>query len=151
MQERILLYCDGKTHWFSPDDISSLQGNGSYTLVTLSGGEVMRISKNMKKLFASFPATCKQFYRVQKSFIVNLNRIEYLYSTGRYKFMLHLQNGSDLPISTNVRKQLLEIYGFSEKDAGGMALKPKSIALHVKNKGQTEKDLNSEDFIMISL
>jgi DNA-binding LytR/AlgR family response regulator len=117
LKDRILVHAKGKTFWFEPDAICLFQGSGSYAIITLKNGEVIKTSKNLKHLMSRFPASCKQFFRVHRSFIVNLNYVEYLYVHSANKTMLHLCNGVDVPVSCpDVSKQLLSLYGYIEKE-----------------------------------
>lgn len=150
MKERILLYHEGKTYWFSPDDICMLQGNGSYTLVTLHDGRVLQLSKNLKNVFAAFPPACTQFYRVQKSYIVNLNHIEYLqHCKSRQKFMLRLQNGADVPISKYKHNELLSLFLCFEKDNTGIHAPEINLLVDMEDPEQDIKQDSKDECILI--
>lgn len=149
MKERILIYNDGKVLWVEPDNICSLQASGSYTMVTLSNNQLIKVSKNLKNFLSSVPSACKQFYRVQKSHVVNLNFIEFMYINKSQKPMLHLKNGTDIPINSNVRNKLFVMYGLLDKfEAKASEKKVRAVK---EPKQEPVSEPSNEDFLMIKI
>ncbi len=159
MEERILLFTENKVYWLKPNDICALKANRSYTDVKLYDGSSIKVSKNLKMLLNSHFKNATQFYRVQKSYVVNINHIEYLYMNGPSKTMLRLTNGLDIPISNDgIRKQLFRAYG-QQEDIESIVksrfIKLNNIVhIHASSPNQSTKQStqshNSEEYIIVS-
>ena len=130
MEERILLFTENKVYWLKPNDICALVGSRSYTDVQLYDGSSIKVSKNLKMIMSLYFNHSTQFFRVQKSYVVNLNHIDYLYIKDRNKSMLRLSNGLDIPISNiGIRKQLFMAYGQPEEIALPAPAKMNALSL----------------------
>ena len=149
MKERILIFCNRKTYWLQPDEICSLKGDGSYTQVYLANGEVLKVSKNMKTLMASFPTSCTQFLRVQKSYVVNINHIKMSYISSRRKHYVKMINDYDVPVNNKeVINKIFELYGSfinRYKPAKQKTVDSKTFVETLKQVG------GSEDYILINV
>jgi len=110
MKERVMIFEEGRIHWYDPNDIYYLQGNGSYTLITLSNGRSIKVSRNMKYVKSQMLGKCTQFFSVHKSWIINLNIIDYMYFYESKNWKLHLQNGFEIPVSRNIYQKLLFLH-----------------------------------------
>lgn len=87
------------------DDISCAEANGAYTNVYLINGKKMVVCKNLKAFSAKLPEN--EFFRVHKSYIININSIsKYVKSDGGY---LILDNGKSIPVSVRKKDVLTEL------------------------------------------
>ena len=99
MKERLIVYYNKRLHLLQPDDICCIEGDGSYAIISLRNGQQMRVSKNLKNLFAEMPNSFTQFLRVHKSWLVNINHLEYIYAVHDKSWFLHLSNNTEVPLS----------------------------------------------------
>lgn len=110
MQARLIIHTHDKSYWIDPQDIAYFQGDRSYTYIMFREGKSLRVSKNMRYLMDALPSECNYFIRVHKSWIVNMNLIEYMANDGD-QFYLWTKSGHKVPISSAaMRRQLLNAY-----------------------------------------
>lgn len=106
MIERLAIYHNRKIYLLSADDISCVEGDGSYCIIKLKSGQSMRIAKNLKLLLSEMPRTWVNMFRVQRSWLVNLNYVEYIYNNDKNVWILHLFNGLEVPSTVSPDKVL---------------------------------------------
>lgn len=88
------------------DEIIYLQADGSYTRFHLSGGSQLVVSKNLKH-FENLLETITAFFRVHRSFIVNLNFArKFLRTDGGHLF---LEDKTEIPVSEDKTELLIEM------------------------------------------
>lgn len=87
------------------DDIEYAEANGAYTHVFLTNGKELLVCKNLKTFSLKLPEG--NFFRIHKSYIVNINAIsKYVKSEGGY---LILRNGKSIPVSGRKKECLLRL------------------------------------------
>lgn len=88
------------------------EASGNYTVVHTVNDKKMMISKNLKRVEDMIEV--KEFYRVHRSFLVNLNHIKSYTKDGN----LILSNDVEILISSRNRKKIVDLlrgYGISER------------------------------------
>lgn len=80
-----------------------------YTEIRLNDGHCVIHDKSIKQLIPLLPAN---WFRIHKSFLVDLNKISSLQTSGGGKNNVVLQTGENLPVSRKVVKQLKISLGF---------------------------------------
>lgn len=86
----------------SPDDLTHLEGSGNCSLLHFKNKEEYLDTRTLKVYEAILPA---HFYRVHKSFIVNLHEIaEILHGDNQ---SIILRNGSSIPVARERKKELI--------------------------------------------
>ncbi|MGR3810028.1 LytR/AlgR family response regulator transcription factor [Jiulongibacter sp. NS-SX5] len=96
----------GKKH-VRPNDIVLLKADANYTEVMLRGGEQVIVSKTLKemeKVFDKFSS----FFRVHKSFMVNLDHVEGVQRNG-VKTKVRLADNFDADISRRKKDAFLSV------------------------------------------
>ena len=81
--------------------LSVLQAEGAYTNVFLKDGSTLLVSKKIK-FFEEHLTKRKNFFRIHRSFIINLNFIK---KYNRLDSSLVMENGVSLPISKERKKE----------------------------------------------
>jgi len=110
MKDKIVFYFNKKIFFFMPDDVYCLQGDGSYTIISVNNAEQYRVAKNLKNFAAALPDSCSQFLRVQRSWMVILNHVNNVYTNANSRWFLLLNNNMEIPLSSvTVVKQILEL------------------------------------------
>lgn len=101
IQQRKIVVTDRQESVFlKVDDIVCAEANGAYTNVFLSNGKSYMVCKNLKTFSEKLPH--EDFYRVHKSYVINVNSIaKYIKSDGGY---LVLDNGMNVPVSVRKRE-----------------------------------------------
>ncbi len=87
------------------DDIALLEADGSYTVVFLSCSKRIVVSKKIKR-FEELFLKKKNFFRVHRSAIVNINCIK---SYSRAESQIELINDKSVPVSRN-KKAVFELH-----------------------------------------
>ncbi len=90
------------------DDLVYIQGAGIYTELFLSTGEKALHNKSLDKLANLLP---NHFFRVHKSYLVDLREIERIQVAGGGKYLAILRNGQEIPIGRTKYKELKERIG----------------------------------------
>ena len=100
---KIQLSVSGKLIFVLPNDILYCKAEGNYTSVYLKNNTKHLLSKKIKDLILSFPE--KDFFRVHKSYYINLNAVkELVKNEGLY---LILENGENIPVSRIKKDELI--------------------------------------------
>jgi len=100
---KIQLSVSGKLIFVNPEDIMYCKAEGNYTTVYLKDYKKYLLSKKIKDVIASFPE--ENFFRVHKSYHVNLNAIkEIVKNEGLY---IILENGQNIPVSRTKKEELI--------------------------------------------
>lgn len=84
-------------------DIISIKGSGNYSEVYLKNNTKHLYSKSLDNLVKLLP---ENFLRIHKSYIANLEEIARLESIPGSKYIAHLTNQSQIPVSRNEIKNL---------------------------------------------
>lgn len=85
-------------------DISYCEGNVNYTKVYIYDGRMIMVSRSLKEVEELI--SCHYFYRIHKSYLVNLN---YVKTYSRSENGIHLENGQLLPVSFRNNDEFLQI------------------------------------------
>jgi two-component system LytT family response regulator len=101
--DRLVVNAGGRGYLVGVDEIDWIEAAGNYARLHV-GGKRHVIRKTMKALEQELPA--RQFVRIHRSTIVNLDRVKELqpYFTGEY--VVTLQDGTRLSLSRKYRQQL---------------------------------------------
>jgi two-component system LytT family response regulator len=100
---KIQLSVSGKLIFVNPEDIMYCKAEGNYTTVYLKDNKKHLLSKKIKDVIASFPK--EDFFRIHKSYHVNLNAIkEIVKNEGLY---IILENGQNIPVSRTKKEELI--------------------------------------------
>jgi two-component system, LytTR family, response regulator len=86
------------------NDVIYCEGDVNYTKVHICDGRMIMVSRTLKEVEELF--TSHYFYRIHKSFLVNLN---YVKSYSRGENGIHLDNGQFLPVSTRKNDEFLQV------------------------------------------
>jgi len=89
------------------DDILYFESDGNYTMVHMSDGKSILVTKQLGKFEEHVDSSA--FFRIHNSFLVNLNRIKkFIRSDGGYVI---LENGKSITVSRSRKDSFLEILG----------------------------------------
>jgi two-component system LytT family response regulator len=88
-----------------PEDIVYCESDNNYTSLFLNNKNKIFISKTIKLLEEDLKQPF--FYRVHRSFIVNLNYVD---SFNSYLSVIKLKDNSQIPVSDRKRKGFLEYF-----------------------------------------
>jgi two-component system, LytTR family, response regulator len=83
-------------------DISYLEGIGRYTKIYLREGKPIVVAKLLKLFEASLSED--DFFRIHKSFLINMNSIKELKTNHKIKIVL--ENGTELEVAKRRRAEL---------------------------------------------
>jgi two-component system LytT family response regulator len=86
------------------NDIIYCEGDVNYTKVHLYDGRSILVSRTLKEIEELLD--CQYFYRIHKSFVVNLNFVK---SYSRSENGIHLDNNELLPVSTRKNDEFLSV------------------------------------------
>lgn len=93
-------------HVVTPDEVLFCESDGNYTLFCLSDGRKILVSKTLRE-FEEFLKHAG-FFRVHKSYLVNLSRIIRLdKSEGGFLIM---SNGDKIPVGASRKEELMELF-----------------------------------------
>lgn len=109
MQARIIVHTHDKSHLINPEDIVLLQGAGAYSEIFFRDRRSVRISKNLGYLMHRFPKSCDYLWRVHKSWIVNIDLIEYIESR-ESGFYLCMKGDFSVPVTPAMKSKLISMY-----------------------------------------
>ena len=105
--EKIALPTSDGFEFVHKDDIMYLQGESNYSWAFIENGKKYLIAKTLKELSSMIPFS--QFYRVHKSYFVNLNHaIKYIRGSGGY---LVMKSAVQIPVSRSQKPGLMEKLG----------------------------------------
>src|SRR5690606_4596163 len=100
--KRVKITCEGKIHFFAPEEILYCEAEGSYCTVFLENGKKMLLSQNLKQLENILPDYI--FYRIHNSYIVNLHKITAYNKNEGY---VELGKNKTIPVSRDKRVEIL--------------------------------------------
>jgi len=86
------------------NDILYCEGDVNYTKVHLFDKRTIMVSRTLKEIEELL--SCQYFYRIHKSFVVNLN---YIKSYSRSENGIHLDNNELLPVSSRKNDEFLSV------------------------------------------
>lgn len=101
--KKIKINCEGKIHFFAPEEILYCEAEGSYCTVFLENGKKMLLSQNLKQLESTLPEYI--FYRIHNSYIVNLHKITAYNKNEGY---VELGKNKTIPVSRDKRSEILD-------------------------------------------
>lgn len=110
MERRLIVATQDKYYLIPPEQILYIRTDGSYCHLVLQTGEDIRISKNLTYVSKHMPSGCDFLMRVHKSWMVNVNLIEYVQREKNRQFKLVLKGGISVPINSDERQQLIHAY-----------------------------------------
>lgn len=101
-ERKIKITCEGKIHFFAPEEISYCEAERSYCTVFFENGKKMLLSQNLKQLESILPEYV--FYRIHNSYIVNLHKITAYNKNEGY---VELGKNKTIPVSRDKRSEIL--------------------------------------------
>lgn len=102
--KRIILNTADHLQLVSVNEILFAEADSNYTVFVLSGGKHFMVSRTLKEFENLLSES--GFIRVHQSYLVNLEHIDrFVKKDGGY---LLLKNGSKIPVSPNLKKQVLQ-------------------------------------------
>lgn len=109
MKARIVVYVEGTYTILSINDIICVEADGAYTVVHTANKQY-RITKNLKSLLESFSVHVRAtVIRVHKSWLVNLDKIEYVnFNLGKAGAIV-LVDGREIPIGKVYKPELKRV------------------------------------------
>ena len=102
LTRKIKINCEGKIHFFAPEEILYCEAEGSYCTVFLENGKKMLLSQNLKQLESILPEYV--FYRIHNSYVVNLHKITAYNKNEGY---VELGKNKTIPVSRDKRSEIL--------------------------------------------
>lgn len=87
-------------------NIAMLQADGAYTYVWMNNGSKLLVSKKLK-FFEDLLARRKNFFRIHRSHLINLN---YIKKYNRMESYIEMDNGSSMPVSKERKKDFEESF-----------------------------------------
>ena len=94
---------DDKTEIISLKDIAYIQGQNNNTVIYRKNLTADTHRKTLDSLTKILPS---HFFRIHKSYLVNLREAKYLKSKGGGKYILELKSGKALPVSRKIYSEL---------------------------------------------
>lgn len=82
-------------------NIAMLEADGAYTLVYLADGSKLLVSKKLK-FFEDLLAKRKNFFRIHRSHLINLNFVK---KYNRLESFIQMDNGLSMPVSKDRKKE----------------------------------------------
>jgi len=105
--KKIALTINDGVELVSLDDILYFESDGNYTMVHMTDGKSILVTKQLGKFEEVVDSLA--FFRIHNSFLVNLNRIKkFIRSDGGYVI---LENGKSISVSRSRKDGFLEILG----------------------------------------
>ncbi|MCX6233138.1 MAG: LytTR family DNA-binding domain-containing protein [Bacteroidetes bacterium] len=103
---KIILKTSDNIYLIRVQDISYIESDGSYAFVYLHNGNRILVSRNLKEFEELL--IDHGFYRVHKSFLINLTHIA-RFEKGEGGYLI-LDNESKVPVASRKREELLEMF-----------------------------------------
>jgi len=103
--DRLLVKTGGKEKIIPFSEVRLIQGAGNYAEINLMGNESLLDDRSLNQLEAEMPDS---FFRVHRSYIVNLEHVVSVQSLGAGKYRLELKDGQQFPVSRNKISSLRE-------------------------------------------
>lgn len=101
--EKIIVPKNGRNYYVDTNDILYIEAKRAY-VVLYTNESTYTFSKSLKHFEQLFQLT-RNFLRIHRSFIVNL---DYLEQFGKYNSQIRLKNGRLIPISKSYKEQFLK-------------------------------------------
>lgn len=99
---------DDKTEIIPLKDIAYIKGQNNNTIIYRKNLNADTHRKTLDSLTKILPS---HFFRIHKSYLVNLREAKYLKSKGGGKYILELKNGKVLPVSRKIYSELKKRLG----------------------------------------
>jgi DNA-binding LytR/AlgR family response regulator len=90
-------------------DVKYIQGAGNYCDVHTINGKMEVVDKSLERLSQLLP---EQFFRVHRSYIINLELVDSALHSGGGKYEVNLKSGEVIPVSRSLYKSLQQILGY---------------------------------------
>ncbi|MES2477733.1 MAG: LytTR family DNA-binding domain-containing protein [Bacteroidota bacterium] len=106
---KTMLKVNGNIHFVDPLQILYIRAESSYTVVKLANNEEIKISKNLKYVYAQF-LDQGFLFRSHKSFVVNLHFVVKLITTMENlssSAMIQMSNGEQILLSNRNKASFL--------------------------------------------
>lgn len=91
----------------SVSEIAYIQGAGVYTEIVLNSGEQLLHTKSLDQLSQLLP---DHFFRIHKSYLIDLQQLQSIRVEGGGKYTAILQNGQELPVGRTKYKLLKKLF-----------------------------------------
>ncbi len=104
--QRIPIKTAGVIHFLPVDEVDWLEADG-YCTKLHKGKQTYLVRGNLGSFEIQLDP--KKFLRIQRSIIVNLYRIQYLNNWFHGEGLVHLQDGTELKVSSNQRRRLEQL------------------------------------------
>jgi len=102
--DRLTIKADGRVVFLKPSEILWIKAADNYVIFHLVGGERLTVRETLSALEERLGAT--HFARVNRSAIVNLDRVKELQPTFHGDYTVVLHDGTRLPLSRSLRGSL---------------------------------------------
>jgi len=104
-RDRLIVKTGGKEKIIPFSEVLMIQGAGNYAEINLLGNESLLDDRSLNQLEADMSDS---FFRIHRSYIVNLEHVVSVQSLGAGKYRLELEDGQHLPVSRNKISRLRE-------------------------------------------
>lgn len=107
--QKLEVYCKGSHHFIPHSEIIFIEASGAYSVLRLTNGERMLVSKNLKRMLEDLGE--QYFYRIHNSYIVNLLHISQCHFN-RKQCRLHGGHIIQMAVrrSDGLRKRLADLW-----------------------------------------
>lgn len=103
--EIIKITFDGKINFMKPEEVIYLMSDGNYSKLYLQNGKEVLLTYKLKEMQAILPQ--KYFFRVHKSYIINIQKITSFYKNESY---LVLNKNINIPLARSRKADFIEKY-----------------------------------------
>lgn len=103
--EKIKITFDGKINFMKPEEVIYLMSDGNYSKLYLQNGKEVLLTYKLKEMQAILPQ--KYFFRVHKSYIINIQKITSFYKNESY---LVLNKNINIPLARSRKADFIEKY-----------------------------------------
>ena len=104
-KEKIKITHDKKVEFYEPHEIIYFSANGNYTKIHLQNRPEVLMSLSLKDVMDLLPE--KHFFRIHKSYIVNVHKITSFLKTENY---IQLNNKITVPLARNRKQEFISKY-----------------------------------------
>lgn len=103
--EKIKITFNGKINFMNPEEIIYIQSDGNYSKLFLQNGKEILITYKLKVMEESLPET--HFFRVHKSYIINVNKITSFYKIENF---IVLNEKINIPLARSRKAEFINKY-----------------------------------------
>lgn len=90
-------------------EVKYIQGAGNYCDVHTINGKMEVVDKSLERLSQLLP---EQFFRVHRSYIINLDLVDSALHSGGGKYEVNLKSSEVIPVSRALYKELQQVLGY---------------------------------------